>query len=116
MTTRLSFGKRLLIGTFSALNRVVPWHRLPKWLGLLNLVVLRDQLRAHNLIDTYPSPDAYGDPARCPMDHSKYLAVRHSDGKFNDLDRPLMGCAGMRFGRPYTRITPVGARFTRPRW
>ena len=103
MTMRLSLGKRLLVGSFVLLNRVVPWHRLPKWLGLLNLVVLRDQLRAHNLIDTYPSPDAYGDPARCPMDHSKYLAVRHSDGKFNDLDRPLMGCAGMRFGRNVPR-------------
>ncbi|MEY4609418.1 MAG: hypothetical protein RL625_1635, partial [Gemmatimonadota bacterium] len=99
MTYRLSFGKKVLIGGFSLLNRMVPWHRMPKWLGLLNLVALRDQLRAHNLIDTYPSVDAYGDAARCPMDHSKYLAVRHSDGKFNDLERPLMGCAGMRFGR-----------------
>lgn len=103
MTYRLSLGKRLLIGGFSALNRVVPWHRLPKWMGLLNLVALRDQLRAHNLIDTYPSLESYGDAARCPMDHSKYLAVRHSDGKFNDLERPLMGCAGMRFGRNVPR-------------
>lgn len=103
MTLQLSIGKRVLIATFTALNRVVPWHRFPKWLGLLNLVALRDQLRAHNLIDTYPSPDAYGDAARCPMDHSRYLAVRHSDGKFNDLARPLMGCAGMRFGRNIPR-------------
>jgi len=72
-------------------------------MGLLNLVALRDQLRAYNLIDTYPSLEPYGDAARCPMDHSKYLAVRHSDGKFNDLERPLMGCAGMRFGRNVPR-------------
>jgi len=103
MTYRLSLGKRLLIGGFSVLNRVVPWHRLPKWMGLLNLVALRDQLRANNLVDTYPSLESYGDAARCPMDHSKYLAVRHSDGKFNDLERPLMGCAGMRFGRNVPR-------------
>ncbi|MBM3809875.1 MAG: peroxidase, partial [Acidimicrobiia bacterium] len=85
---RLSLGKKLLIGAFSVLNRVALWHRMPRWIGLLNLVAIRDQLRVHNLVDTYPSLEAYGDAARCPMDHSKYLAVRHSDGKFNDLKRP----------------------------
>ena len=33
------------------LNRFVPWHRLPKWLGLANLAELRKILRAENLYD-----------------------------------------------------------------
>jgi Animal haem peroxidase len=99
----LSLPRRLLIGGFTALNRLVPWHRLPRAIGTLNLIAFRDQLRAENLVDTNPSPDIYGTAASCPMDHTKYHVVRHSDGLFNDLERPRMGCAGMRFGRNVPR-------------
>ena len=37
------------------------------------------------------------------MENTEYLAVRNSDGLFNDLDQPRMGCAGMRFGRNVPR-------------
>ena len=99
----LSLPRRILIGAFSGVNRFLPWHRLPKWIGALNLIALRHQLRAGNMVDTYPSPEVYGTPASCPMDHTKYNVVRHSDGLFNDLERPRMGCAGMRFGRNVPR-------------
>ena len=40
-TWRPSFGGRLAVGFFSALNAVVPWHRLPKLIGAFNLHALR---------------------------------------------------------------------------
>ncbi|MDA1307727.1 MAG: peroxidase, partial [Acidobacteria bacterium] len=85
------------------MNRFLPWHRLPKLLGVVNLVALRDQLRDKNMVDTYSSPDVYGTAASCPMAHTKYQVVRHSDGLFNDLEQPRIGCAGMRFGRNIPR-------------
>ena len=96
---KLSFTNRLLIGTFRGINRLRAWHRLPKWLSVINLMAFREELRAKNLHDVYPSVDAQGIPAKCPMHDSRYMAVRHSDGLFNDLQQPLMGCTGMRMGR-----------------
>jgi hypothetical protein len=100
---KLTFSQRLLVGFFHGVNRVIAWHRLPKWLGVLNLVAFRDELRAKNLHDTYPSEASQGTPATCPMHDSRYKAARHSDGKFNILEEPLMGCTGMRFGRNVPR-------------
>jgi hypothetical protein len=37
------------------------------------------------------------------MKDKRYLVTRNSDGLFNDLDEPLMGCTGMRFGRNVSR-------------
>ena len=48
-TWRPSFGGRLAVGFFSALNAVVPWHRLPKLIGAFNLHALRLSLREKNL-------------------------------------------------------------------
>lgn len=98
-----SFGHRILIGTFKGINKVVAWHRLPKWLGIVNLIAFREELRAKNLHDVYPSPDAQGDQKRCPFHDTRYYSARHSDGKFNDVDKPLMGCTGMRMGRNVPR-------------
>ncbi|OCK79164.1 heme peroxidase [Lepidopterella palustris CBS 459.81] len=100
---RLSFTDKALIYVFKGVNKLVPWHRLPKSLGTLNLLAFRNELRSKNLYDVYPSPDYQGTPG-CPyMDNTEYLAVRQSDGLFNDLERPRMGCAGMRFGRNVPR-------------
>ena len=100
---KLSFTNRLLIGTFRGINRLRAWHRLPKWLSVINLMAFREELRAKNLHDVYPSVDAQGIPAKCPMHDSRYMAVRHSDGLFNDLQHPLMGCTGMLMGRTVPR-------------
>jgi hypothetical protein len=100
---KTSLSGRFLIGTFRAVNRVVAWHRLPKWLGVLNLLAYRIELRAKNLHDTYPDAAHHGTPAGCPMHDTRFLAVRHSDGKFNNLEQPLMGCTGMRLGRNVPR-------------
>ena len=97
------FHQRLLIWLFKAVNLIIPWHKLPTPLAVLNLLALRFELRAYNLHDTYPSPDAQGTPHDEPLPETKFLCVRNSDGKFNDTARPRMGCAGMRFGRNVPR-------------
>jgi Animal haem peroxidase len=100
---KIPLGQRLLIWFFKCVNAVIPWHRLPKYIGAFNLLALRYELRANNLHDTYPSWDDQGNAQSEPLLDTKDLCVRNSDGKFNDLERPRMGCAGMRFGRNVPR-------------
>jgi len=101
--SKLSFGQRILVGTFKGINAFVAWHRLPKWLGVVNLIAFRSELRAKNLHDVYPDAAAQGDKKSCPFHDSRYQTARHSDGKFNDIEKPLMGCTGMRIGRNVPR-------------
>ena len=77
------------------LDRRVGWDRLPLPLAMLVLIGLRNRLRQKNLYDT----------GRGPLDrpdvdvHPRHLTARTLDGTFNDLDDPLMGSLGSRFGR-----------------
>ncbi len=94
---RRSRVARVMSAIFKGVNRVIPWHRLPRPLGLLNLMPIREELRAKNLHDTAhlpsinePEPPAW-DPERAVQ--------RNSDGTYNDLTLPRMGAAGTRFGR-----------------
>ncbi|MFG1708297.1 peroxidase family protein [Nonomuraea sp. M3C6] len=84
---------------FRVLNRFVPWHKLPTWLGLLNIEALRQVLRRDNLIDTEireAVPKAH--PVASPIDER--LRVRRTyDGTYNDLSAPKMGALGSAFGR-----------------
>ncbi|TAQ88812.1 hypothetical protein B7494_g2865 [Chlorociboria aeruginascens] len=96
----LSIGDHIFILFFKVINKVVPWHKLPPWLGALNIVALRLELRAKNLYDVYPTPIS---SQACPMSDSRYLTTRHSDGLFNSLKEPHMGCRSMRFGRNVPR-------------
>lgn len=95
---------KLLGAGFRALNRIVPWHRLPTRLGLLNLEVYRQELREHNLVDTetrQAPPQAH--PVPPPV--GEHLRVRRSyDGTCNDLSAPMMGALGSAFGR---NLSPV---------
>ncbi|MEP6792686.1 MAG: peroxidase family protein [Saprospiraceae bacterium] len=100
---KLSLSQRALVGVFKGVNKVVAWHRLPKWIGIINLLSFRHELRAHNLHDTYPSPDYQGDLKTNPFPDAKYYSIRNSDGKYNDTKQPLMGCTGMRLGRNMPR-------------
>ena len=100
---------RALSTYFARVNRNGPWHKLPFLLGLFNLIALREELRASNLIDTR-TPD---DPARTPgvtADTAAYELRRYRslDGSYNDLCDPDMGMAGTRFARnvPLTRRLP----------
>ena len=76
-------------------DRRTGWDKLPKPLGILTLVGLRDRLRHENLYDTGRGKSD-GPPA---SEHENYLGARTRDGMFNDLTDPLMGTIGSRFGR-----------------
>jgi hypothetical protein len=102
-----SFGERLLVNVFHLVNKVVPWHKLPSLIGALNLDALRIELRQYNLYDGYASGTAQGNQTTEPMTDKRFEYARNSDGKFNSTEMPLMGCAGMRFGRTFPRkLTP----------
>ncbi|KAK1750886.1 heme peroxidase [Echria macrotheca] len=99
-----SLTDRISVGTFHFINKYVPWHKLPAVFGALNLSALRVELRGYNLHDGYASATpVQGSPETEPLPDSRYLDARHSDGKFNSLEMPRMGCVGMRFGRNFPR-------------
>lgn len=98
-----SFPERVLIASFKVVNKIIAWHKLPSFVGVINLLALRIELRSKNLHDVYPSEESQGTSSTVPLEHSRYLTARNTDGKFNSLEQPLMGCAGMRFGRNVER-------------
>ena len=79
------------------IDRWIGWDRLPRPLGLLVLVGLRNILRQRNLYDTASLPCIGG--AQAELSAPGVLAQRMVDGSYNDLDHPTMGMAGTRFGR-----------------
>src|SRR6185503_3118587 len=81
----------LLSKTAGFLDRRVGWDRLPRPIGVLTLVGLRQTLRRENLHDTGVSDIVA--PAGTGTDG------RNIDGSYNDLGQPTMGMVGQRFGR-----------------
>ena len=81
--------------TAEKLDRRFGWDKLPLPLAMLVLIGLRNILRAKNLYDTGRGPLDKPDIS----DHPRYLTARTLDGTFNNLDDPLMGSLGSRFGR-----------------
>ena len=97
---------RLLVGCFHLINKFIAWHKLPGLVGAINLDALRIELRQYNLHDGYSSAAAQGNQSTDLMD-KRFETARNSDGKFNSIELPLMGCAGMRLGRNFPRqLTP----------
>ncbi len=80
-----------------AADRAFGWDKLPRVLGLLVLVGLRNILRQRNLYDTSALPSAV--TPKVPAPGPETLTTRTPDGSYNDLDHPAMGMAGTRFGR-----------------
>jgi Animal haem peroxidase len=112
---RSSLVWRVYDGVAQLLDHAVGWHKLPKWLGLLVLVGVRNILRKRNLFDTRVAP-VVGDAAVPPFD-ARFLTERTPDGTYNDLSDPVMGRAGSRFGRnvPLDRTWPeTGAELLDP--
>ncbi|KRR01373.1 peroxidase [Bradyrhizobium valentinum] len=87
--------QRFLDFVYRAINLIERWDRLPTWLAALNLGVLRDRLRAHNLYHTGYGIGASGDWS------AGRERWRSPDGSFNSLHHPRMGMAGARFGRNF---------------
>ncbi len=86
---------------FAIVNKFIPWHKLPRYIGVLNLLAYRVVLRKKNLYDTN-DPHAPFDP-NSPKFDPAFIRARDPDGYFNDLNYPAMGCAGARFGRNVPR-------------
>ena len=89
----MSLLARMLSGPAHLIDRRVGWDRVPKPIGILVLVGLRERLRRRNLHDTETGRTVT--PAPRPDD----IHVRTIDGTWNDLDSPAMGAVGARFGR-----------------
>ncbi|KAH7397781.1 heme peroxidase [Cadophora sp. MPI-SDFR-AT-0126] len=102
-TFKPSFLERVFIKIFHFINLFIPWHKLPGFIGAFNLDFMRIELRANNLHDGYASGAAQGNSIQEPLTDHRFLNARNSDGKFNSLEMPLMGCAGQRFGRNFSR-------------
>ena len=78
-------------------DRSFGWARLPTVAAIPVLIGLRDRLRAKNLYDT-----GRGELDKPPFedpDVGRHLGARMMNGTYNDLDDPLMGSLGSRFGR-----------------
>ena len=95
-----SFAGRTLISGFTRLNHRRPWHRLPLPVALVNLIALRIQLRAENLVDNR-TPDPSTRRPGVTLDQCPHLSARFRtpDGSYNSLEDPDMGMAGTRFAR-----------------
>ncbi|KUJ19503.1 heme peroxidase [Mollisia scopiformis] len=100
---KITFLNSILVGVYNGVNALIPWHKLPTFLGVGNLLAYRIVLEAENLYDVYPDASYQGTEATCPMKDSRYVTARNSDGLFNDEAQPMMGCVGMRFGRNVPR-------------
>ncbi|HEX2222167.1 MAG TPA: peroxidase family protein [Candidatus Limnocylindria bacterium] len=76
------------------LDRRYGWDKLPLPLAVLAFIGLRSRLRSRNLFDTgLPDPPpGWSLPER-------FKTARTVDGRGNDLERPMMGSIGSRFGR-----------------
>lgn len=91
---RRSWPSRLWSAVFRLVNRFIDWHRLPTFVGSLNLGAIREDLREHNLYDTPEAP-----PEKQPMWDPSFKENRSDDGSYNDPTDPGMGEAGSRFDR-----------------
>ena len=111
---QLNFLWRAYDAFATEVDHTLGWDRLPKLLGLFDLVGIRNVLREHNLHDTSRQP-AVG-AVEAPEWDPKFEAERTVDGSWNDLDNPTMGMAGTRFGRnvPIDHTWPDEERLLEP--
>ena len=84
-------------GIAQAIDHRFGWSNVPKPIGLLVLIGLRNILRQRNLYDTSVLPTQ--NPAQPTGSAADALSGRTADGSYNDLQQPTMGMAGTRFGR-----------------
>jgi Animal haem peroxidase len=101
---------RALAGVLMAPTLIRPWYRWGRWIGVLALAGIRIRLRQGNLHNTRRDapPVRRGRRASDARD-----MVRDPLGRRNDLNDPVMGSAGERFGRNFplaeTRPDPIPA-------
>ena len=89
--------KNLYSSLTEGVDRRRGWYTLPWPLGCSSLLGLRFRLRAANLYDSGRGP--LDVPPAGDERHADHLTARTLDGTYNDLEDPLMGALGSRFGR-----------------
>jgi hypothetical protein len=95
--------ERIFVRVFHFVNSYIAWHKLPGLIGAFNLDFMRVELRNYNLHDGYASADAQGKAGEILTSEDRFFGARNSDGQDNSLELRKMGCAGMRFGRNFSR-------------
>ncbi len=92
---RPSFFDRAL-GFFARRTaKYAPWHKLPFAFAIPTLAGIRANMRWRNLYDTETSARTV------PPTSQDVRTQRTADGSYNDLEKPWMGMAGVRFGRNF---------------
>ena len=96
-----SLAARLLGWLPSKTSHSRPWHRWPFFVALPVIIGHRVNMRRDKLTDMETEPPRVLPPAGFDV-----RGMRTADGSYNDLARPWMGMAGMRFGRnmPITAV------------
>jgi hypothetical protein len=95
--------ERIFVRIFHFVNSYISWHKLPGLIGAFNLDFMRVELRNYNLHDGYASANAQGKAGQILTTEDRFFGARNSDGQDNSLELRKMGCAGMRFGRNFSR-------------
>jgi len=73
---------------------IARWDSLPTFLAVLNLIAVRARLREKNLHSVSGIPVTNENGFRSfPKKKPEFLVERQSDGLYNDLDKPKMGCS-----------------------
>nr|4HHR_A Chain A, Alpha-dioxygenase [Arabidopsis thaliana]4HHS_A Chain A, Alpha-dioxygenase [Arabidopsis thaliana] len=89
---RMSLLDRFLLLIVHGVDKMVPWHKLPVFLGLTYLEVRRHLHQQYNLLNVGQTPTGIRfDPANYPY--------RTADGKFNDPFNEGVGSQNSFFGR-----------------
>ena len=93
------------------MSRDKEWFELPQPAAVSRLVEIRNELRAKNLHDTEAS--ASTGPGSVPAE----ARGSRLNGEFNDLQCPVMGSRGTRFGRnvPLAETLPGHGHLMTPR-
>ncbi len=73
------------------------WYLKGTFMGELALAKTRSYLLGHNIRDPHVSYDGYGKQVDCTARET--IVFRTADGTCNDLSSPLVGSAGVAFGR-----------------
>src|SRR5690606_10392668 len=73
------------------------WYHKGNFKGALALAKTRDFLLHNNIHDPHVSYEGYGKVVDCSVRENRVF--RTADGTCNDLDNPLVGSAGVAFGR-----------------
>ena len=73
---------------------IARWDSLPTFLAVLNLIAVRARLREKNLHSVSGIPITNKNGVRSfAKKKPEFLVERQSDGLFNDLEKPKMGCS-----------------------